>query len=77
MSGQERIPRGQLILENRRLHDEVQRLLKSVEQVKDWELYRRAAHVLTSEFIKDNLPLPKFYQEGTELMQKFWEGPLP
>ena len=67
---------GELVLMNRKLSDDIQRLLKAPLQSQDFELYKTAAHVLTSEYAKYNTPLPKFFEESEELLCKVWEEPL-
>lgn len=58
-SNQERKTRGKLILENRRLYNEVQWLLKTVGHNAHHELYKSAAYVLASEYAKGRLKLPE------------------
>lgn len=52
-------------------------MLKGQKKEEDWELYKTASYVVTSEFIQDELPSLKFLQEGDVLLQKMWEEPFP
>lgn len=56
--GREKLARGELVLMNRKLKQEVQKLLRTTQTNQDFELYRTAAHVLTSEYAKYNSPMP-------------------
>ena len=76
-TGREKLARGELVLMNRKLQQEVQKLLRTTQMNPDFELYRTAAHVLTSEYAKYNTPLPEFYCEAQDLLCKVWEEPLP
>ena len=76
-AGKEKLARGELVLANRKLQQEVQQLLRTTQVNSDLELFRTAAHVLTSEYAKYNAPLPEFYHEAQDLLCKVWEEPLP
>ena len=76
-TGKEKLARGELVLMNRKLEGEVQKLLRTFQQNQDFELYRTAAHVLTSKYAKYNSPLPELFQESQDLLCKVWEEPLP
>ena len=76
-TGREKLARGELVLMNKKLKQEVQKLLRTTQTNQDFELYRTAAHVLTSEYAKYNTPLPEFFQESQDLLCKVWEEPLP
>ena len=66
----EKLARGELVLMNTKLKQEVQKLLRTFQQNEDFELYRTAAHVLTSEYAKYNSPLSEFFQKSQDLLCK-------
>ena len=76
-AGKEKLTRGELVLMNRKLNDDVQKLIRTPQQGQDFELYKTAAYVLTSKYARYNSPLPEFFEEAQDLLCKVWEEPLP
>ena len=76
-AGKEKLTRGELVIMNRKLNDNVQRLIRTPQQGQDFELYKNAAYVLTSEYARYKTPLPEFFEEAHDLLCKVWEEPLP
>ena len=69
-------PQGELIMENKKMYDIIQKLLKTQPQAQEEEFYRTAAHVLYNEVVRCNKSLPHFYQEAPQLVQALWSQPL-
>ena len=73
----EKLNRGELVLMNRKLNDDVQRLIRTPQQGQDFELYKNVVYVLTNEYARYETPLPEFFEEAHDLLCKVWEEPLP
>lgn len=66
----EKNTKGQLMLENRKLKDQLHDALKIPRTPKisyTWELYKTTAHVLPSKMVRTDDPFSIFYKEAKQL----------